>query len=175
MSVESVESYKDKAMYKLILLAMMATLPLGQVAASTAQPDPAFDAKTGLDLERSFEAQRAAILQALADGKTYSEMAPQERATVEASLARISRLLEGVPDVHGLHEADKVEVFNEQEKVNTRLTKARRDSRVICRREKPTGSHRPVNMCATVAERERATDAAQEMMRNVPSRRLFGE
>lgn len=162
-------------MYKLLLLAMMATLPLGQVAASTAQADPAFSAKKGLDLDRSFEAQRAAILQALDDGKTYKEIDPLERATVEASLARISRLLDGVAGVDDLHEADKVEVFNEQEKINTRLTQARRDSRVICRREKPTGSHRPQNMCATVAERERATEASQEMLRNMPSRKLMGE
>lgn len=161
-------------MYKLMLLAMMALLPLGQVAAST-QADSGFSPKKGLDLDRSFESQRAAILQALDDGKTYSEIAPQERATVEASLSRIFRLLDGVHHVDELHEADKVEVFNEQEKINTRLTQAHRDSRVICRREKPTGSHRPVNMCATVAQRERATDASQDMLRDMPSRRLMGE
>lgn len=161
--------------FKLVLLVLLLALPMAQAREAGVSADGGLSPEARLDLGRSFEAQRQAILKALADGKTYSEISPQDRAGVQASLDRISGLLDGVQSVEQLHDEEKVRVFNEQEKINTMLTKAHRDSRVICVREKPTGSNRPVRRCATVAERERATNASQDMFRDRPSRRLPGE
>jgi len=111
--------------------------------------------------EGDFAAQRAAIEKNLADGKTYAEISPADRSKVRESLARISGRLEGVDSVDALAEPIKVALFNDQEIVNTILTRAASDSRLVCQRIKVTGSHRPQNICQTVAERRRRMEADQ--------------
>jgi hypothetical protein len=55
-----------------------------------------------------------------------------------------------------------VRVFNDQEVVNTLLTQARADSRLVCDRSRPTGSHRRQTKCQTVAERRRRMESDQD-------------
>lgn len=151
-------------MFKLVLLSLLALAPLA--ADATISPgNEAFSPEKGLDLSRSFEAQRQAIFKALADGETYREIPAQDRQTVKDSLNRISSLLGDAQSADQLQEATKVEVFNEQERVNTLLTKAREDSRLVCTREKKVGSHRATNNCKTVAERRRDMDDSQNALR----------
>lgn len=138
--------------------------PIGKGVAS----EQVFSPDKGLDVTQSFEAQRKLLVQALNDGETYSEISPADLQTVNTSLARMSQLLDGVQDVAQLRGAARVELFNEQEQINTLLTRAHDDSRMICRREKPTGSNRPTNTCMTVAQRRRARDGAQDTMRYHP-------
>jgi len=52
-----------------------------------------------------------------------------------------------------------------KELVNTLLAKARADSRLVCRREKLTGSNRAQTVCMTVAERDAARERSMEAMR----------
>ncbi|KAF1702002.1 hypothetical protein CSC66_12190 [Pseudoxanthomonas kaohsiungensis] len=118
-----------------------------------------------MDLSGSFEAQRDAIITALADGKTYAEISVQDRQKVTGSLNRISGLLGDAQSVDQLPQATKVEVFNEQELINTVLTQAREDSRLVCTREKKVGSHRTTNTCKTVAERRRDQEESQNALR----------
>lgn len=119
----------------------------------------------------SFEVQRGAVLAALDDGKTYAEITPDNRRRVLASLDRISGLL-GDRSASELTQAVRLEVFNEQELVNTLLTGAREDSRLVCVREKKTGSNRPTNNCKTVAERRRDREQTQDAMMNNRGMRL---
>ena len=115
-----------------------------------------------------FAEQRAEIEEDLADGKTYAEINHSDRAEVREALDRISRELEGVDSVAELAEPAKVTVFNEQERINTILTQARADSRLVCDRSRPTGSHRKVTKCQTVAERRRRMEADQDhLQRNI--------
>ncbi|ATD68380.1 MULTISPECIES: hypothetical protein [Luteimonas] len=152
-------------MCKWMLPVLLAFLPLGPVSANvTANDAVALD--KGVDLGRSFEAQRQAILQALADGEVYKEISPEDMQIVRDSLARMSGLLGDVQDVGRLPELTRVEIFNEQGRVNALLTRAHADSRLVCRREKPVGSNRSINRCMTVAERNRERDNAQDLMRN---------
>ena len=130
--------------------------------ATTAAASDGVDAQ--LDLRTSFAAQRSAILAALQDGKTYSEIKAEDGRQVRASLDRIAGLLDGRPSVESLSEAEKVKVFNEQEVVNTILTRARADSRVVCTRERRVGSHRTSSVCYTVAERRRMHDQTQNAL-----------
>lgn len=155
-------------MNKLLLLSLLALLLAAPAGATTGSTGTVLSPEKGLDLSRSFEAQRDAILKALDDGETYSEIAPQDLQTVKESLARISSLLEGSEGVDRLPEATRVRVFNEQEQVNTLLGQAHADSRMICRRERATGSNRPTNTCMTVAQRRRARDAATDFLRFNP-------
>jgi len=151
-------------MHKLVLLTALVLLPFAATAKISSQGS-AFSPEKGLDLSNSFEAQRDAIMGALGDGKTYSEISPDDRQKVTSSLNRISGLLGGAESVNQLSEQTKVEVFNEQEVINTLLTEAREDSRVVCTREKKVGSHRTTNTCKTVAERRRDMEESQGALR----------
>ena len=111
-------------------------------------------------------------IEALADGETYREIPSQDRQTVKESLDRISGLLGDAQNADQLPEATRVEVFNEQERVNTLLTKAREDSRLVCTREKKVGSHRTTNSCKTVAERRRDMEESQNALRRNMRARL---
>lgn len=118
--------------------------------------------------EGDFAEQRAEIEEDLADGKTYAEINSRDRAEVREALDRISRELEGVDSVAELAEPAKVTVFNEQERINTILTQAKADSRLVCDRNRPTGSHRKVTKCQTVAERRRRMEDDQDhLQRNI--------
>ena len=119
---------------------------------------------TRLDLKNAFDVQRGAILAALADGETYAEIKTEDRRKVGVALDRIAEVLAGRPSAASLSEAEKVAVFNEQEVVNTILTRARADSRMVCTREKTVGSHRTTNVCYTVAERRRMREQTQNAL-----------
>ncbi|MAL03841.1 MAG: hypothetical protein CL625_06165 [Arenimonas sp.] len=114
--------------------------------------------------EGDFAEQRAEIEQDLADGKTYVEIDAKSRAEVREALDRISRELEGVDSVAELAEPAKVTVFNDQERINTILTQARNDSRLVCDHSRPTGSHRKVTRCQTVAERRRTMEESRDRL-----------
>ncbi len=111
-----------------------------------------------------FEKQRAQIDEHLNDGKTYAEINKEERRQVQQSLDRISRLLAGAGSVDKLKEQDKVTIFNDQELVNTILTRAGEDSRKVCERRRVTGSNLSATVCETVAERRRIAEANKEQV-----------
>lgn len=59
----------------------------------------------------------------------------------------------------------RTEVFNDQQVVNTVLTQVGEDNRLICRREKATGSNFASPQCMmTVAKRERTKADVQRSM-----------
>ncbi|AUZ55702.1 hypothetical protein B1L07_12075 [Stenotrophomonas acidaminiphila] len=129
------------------------------------------DSKSGdaLNVAMPFSAQAQQIRKDLY-GETYSEISSADRQSVADALQRMEALIGAEPDTTKLEEADKVQLFNDQELVNTVLTKARADSRVVCKREMAVGSHRTVSQCLTVAERrrirEQSTDFLKENQRN---------
>ncbi len=112
-----------------------------------------------------FEQQRTTIEREMA-GEGYREIDKQQRSEVLAALDRMSRLLGSSTSIDALSAAEKVELFNAQEQVNTILTRAAADSRLTCKRETPTGSHRPTTSCMTVAERRRRQEQAQDNLRS---------
>ncbi len=112
-----------------------------------------------------FQAQSQVIRRDLNEGKLYSELDQKQREEVTAALDRIDAALQSHGNAAALPEETKLRVFNDQELVNAILTKGREDSRLLCTRETPVGSHRPVNSCKTVAERRRERDRSQDTMR----------
>jgi hypothetical protein len=146
-------------MYRGVLFAALAVAANGAIADEVMQ----------LDLEGGFAAQHEAIVEDLHDGKTYAEITPDDRREVREALERISSTLEESGSLANLSEEEKVAVFNDQELVNTILTQAAEDSRVVCVRRKRVGSHRTSNECTTVAERERARERSQDTLRSLPT------
>lgn len=155
-------------MRKLMLFSLLALLLPATASATINSGDQAFRPDKGLDLDASFNEQRAAINKALGDGETYSELPADDVRVVQESLGRIATLLGSAQSVEQLDPETKVQVFNEQQRVNTLLLRAHKESRLVCRREKPTGSHRPTTLCLTVAERRRQREAADDFLRYNP-------
>ncbi|QHB72491.1 hypothetical protein GQ674_14840 [Stenotrophomonas sp. 364] len=102
----------------------------------------------------------------MGDGKTYAELKLEDRSRVREALGRMRITLERFPDESGIPAVAKTDLFNDQQIVNTLLTQAREDSRLICRREKATGSNFAVTQCLTLAQRERNKNDAQQRMNN---------
>ncbi|HEY9540647.1 MAG TPA: hypothetical protein VIR05_03305 [Luteimonas sp.] len=118
-----------------------------------------------------FEARMISIREAMDDG-TYGEVSPTDRREVLAALARIRTALGPSGDASRLNERQKLRVFNDQELINNILTSADEDSRLVCRREKKTGTHMASNQCMTVAERQRAADHARDTLLRTPPHAL---
>lgn len=114
---------------------------------------------------QDFLAQRKQIEAEFADGEKYSEITGAQRQDVRDALAIIAGKLDGKASTADLDEVDRVEVFNQQERVNTILTSAAEDSRLVCTREQSVGSHRTTTKCMTVAERRRSKDEADKELR----------
>jgi len=142
-------------MYRKMLILMLLLAPAGL---------PAVQAQTLTSA--SFAEQKARIEAALADGKSYAEIDSMQRKEVTGALNRIARLLESAGSADGLNKRQKIRIFNDQELINTILTRAGEDSQLICRRDKPVGSHFATDVCETVAERRRLREASQQVKRN---------
>lgn len=154
-------------MHKLILGGLF-LFAVGCPASAMTASASVSDGKSGaLVVTGAFAEQRQAIEKKLADGKTYSEISPNQRSLVRDALARITMVLDSAGGVDALSEVQKKDVFNDQETINNILTKAGEDSRLICDRVAPVGSHRKVTTCLTVAERRRARESSGGALRNV--------
>lgn len=141
----------------MLRITAVVTLLLLATGAQAAQEPFAID-------QGKFADQRARIEAAFVDGKRYGEIKPEDRERVLAALQRIQDRVGLQGNVKQLDESARVAVFNDQELINNLLTDAAADSRLICRREGSVGSHFKSNNCATVAERRRSAERAQQDM-----------
>ena len=112
-----------------------------------------------------FEDQRAAIVAGFADGERYAEISKEQRVEVMDALDRMQDVLGPATSVQQLSPEAKVALYNDQEIVNTILTKAQRASREVCKRHRTVNSRLSTNECHTVAEWERRRERAQELAR----------
>ena len=114
-----------------------------------------------------FSAQKALFVQQLDDGKTYSEITPESRKNVVEMLDRMDARVQKAGSVDRMNDQDRVAFFNDQEAVNVLLTKAKADSRVICTRDTPTGTHHVVTNCQTLAQRRSNEESARREMNKI--------
>ena len=139
-----------------ILLALAASVSLA--AAKEPKEDP-----ISTDIAE-FPTLRAEIEEDL-KGDTYSELTRTQREEIKAALDRMEKTLAGVDSIQNLDIDDRTQLFNDQELVNNVLTKAREDSRTICRKQVRTGSHRLNQYCRTVGEIQREREGSQDALR----------
>ena len=116
----------------------------------------------------SFQAQQQKVRADLQGGEVYSEISAGDRQRVVTALDRMSGLI-GEGSAESLSPESKAQVSSDQELVNTVLTKARQDSRLICRREKSIGSQMTSSQCFTVAQRDRMKRDSQDRMQSAQS------
>lgn len=120
----------------------------------------------------AYEQQRSAIERDIRKGDRYAEIGDQRRRKVLDNLKEIGRLLEDVTVLEDLKPEEKAQLFNLQEEVNTLLTGAAEDSRLICKRERKTGSHRQTTQCRTVATIRRERENWHEVLRDSQRNKL---
>lgn len=111
----------------------------------------------------SVEAQVVQIESALSS-EHYSELTPEDKAKVRAALNRIRVTMGDKRTVEELAPIPRMEVGNDQAVVNTLLTQAHADSRMVCRRERSIGSNFPQQQCMTVGQRRRTMETSQDGM-----------
>lgn len=117
-----------------------------------------------IDAEKPFKPQATQVRSDLEEGDKYSEISQEERAKVFAALDRMDRALDAQPDVRALQPDQQAAVRNDQELVTRILIRAGEDSRLICRRERATGSQMSTKQCMTAAERRRQTTVSQDQI-----------
>lgn len=123
-------------------------------------------AKESIKAEPSeFPARRAQIEKALSDPERYSELTRTQREELIRALDRMEKTLAGVASVASLDTNAQVQLMNDQELVNSMLTQGAEESRLVCRSEVKTGSHRKTTTCLTVAEIRRAREQSMHRLR----------
>ena len=114
-----------------------------------------------------FAEQQEELTDELKSGERYAELSNSDRRTVLSSLNDLDRLMSGISSIDELTNTEKLQVFNLQETINTLLTEAAKGSRLICERTTKTGTHRPINVCKTVAQREREREDSVNGLRGL--------
>lgn len=126
-----------------------------------------------LDTVEDFTVYRAAISEQLQHSDTYVEITPDNRSRALTLMAEMEAIIGRSGSIAAMPPIPRVDVFNRQEELNQILSNAAEDSRVICRRERPTGSKMPVNNCLTLAERRKTREGGKQYLREIiPSQEL---
>ncbi|HET6603088.1 MAG TPA: hypothetical protein VFG21_02585 [Xanthomonadaceae bacterium] len=144
------------------MVRLMVWIMLLAVAGAASAKDAISERK--LNPQDFAEAKRY-VINEMRTSKNYLEMSKSNRERVVEALDRMEARLDGVASVDELSENERVALFNDQELVNTLLSKGAEDSRLVCTRSRRTGSNRAQTVCHTVAERERMTRDGREAMR----------
>ena len=146
-----------------------ASIFAGLLVATSAFAVSAADASgPTIDAGATYQAQRDAILKAFDDGKSYIEISSADKERVRFLIGKLDTLLADKSRLDDLDAEAKVNAYNAQQEINTLLTRAHADSRLVCKREKLIGSNRPTNTCSTVAERRRAREGAVNYLNTLP-------
>jgi len=140
-------------------------LGLGITLAFTAHARADKDGRVALDATAPVAEQIDAIEKAMRSDN-YSEISLEQKSEVQQALGRIRLKMGDHQRVDELSQEARVEIFNDQEKVNTILTNAHADSRMVCRRERTIGSNLPQRVCMTVAQRRQSEDASRKALQD---------
>lgn len=143
-------------MYRITMIALL----LGLSGAAAAKPE-----KTALQMDRQapVAGQIRQVEAALATPE-YAELSNEDRSRVQQSLERIRSRMGERQNVQELPPQEQADVFNEQERINTLLTRGHDDSRQICTYQRTTGSNMPKGRCLTVAERRRIEEKGKALI-----------
>jgi hypothetical protein len=144
---------------RLACAALLTIATTVSVAKTPRHDDVSFD-------PQAFAEQRDALESEIATGERYRSIAKADKERVYEALERLAKNLAEVTAVSQLSEAKRLSVFNDQQLINTLLTRAAADSRVVCTRETPVGTRLPIKTCKTVGERRLERENAQESLRD---------
>ncbi len=109
-----------------------------------------------------FSPQKDAVLNAVNTNPKYSEITQADRASIEASLLKISEILANGKSVASLDAPSRENIKLNQESVNKLLDKAFGDSKMVCTKEAAIGTNMIKRLCKTAAARKRDSDFARD-------------
>jgi hypothetical protein len=124
------------------------------------------DSQPAMLNKHDFMAMKAKVAKDFQNGDRYKEILPEDKQTVITTLDRMDARWQKAGDASQLNPGDRIEMVNDEQLVDTILEHAASDSRVVCHREEPTGSHMPKTSCRTVAQRKREQEKAQSLIRD---------
>jgi hypothetical protein len=96
-------------------------------------------------------------------GGKYEFVPVDERGKIDKSFGEMTALFDQYGTVSAMSQDAKIKLFNDQEIVNSILTKRDRD-RVICESKAPVGSHIRQTTCHTYAQEVQAHQETQKQM-----------
>ncbi len=143
-------------MQRMIPVALMLGLALATTA--HAKPEKAqvkFDANAPV-------AEQIRSVEAAINSEDYSEIGLEDKSRVQQALGRIK--MGDHERIEQVSPQDRTQIFNDQEVINTIMTRAHADSRMVCRRERTTGSNMPQSVCLTVAQRRKAEEDSRKAL-----------
>ncbi|HGK7305397.1 TPA: hypothetical protein ACJ509_003299 [Stenotrophomonas maltophilia] len=152
-------------MHRITMVAMLLGL---SAAAQAASEKPVVQ----MDRQAPVAEQVRKVEKALDNGE-YAEISADDRAQVRQSLERITLRVGDRQTAQELPPAVQNEVFNDQERINTILTRAHADSRLVCQHTRSTGSNMPKSRCLTVAERRRIEEKGKALLNDQRSYRTL--
>lgn len=108
-------------------------------------------------------AQQQELREKLVQGDaSLAALSAAERSQLQASQQRVFEILDSHDEAGRIHPAQRTQLTNELERISA-LMQGDDRNRLICKREKRTGSQRHVRVCKTVAERELELENSQRM------------
>ncbi|HFK2921968.1 hypothetical protein [Stenotrophomonas beteli] len=145
-------------MYRTTTLALMLSLGLAATVQAKAQKEAVrMDATTPVS-------EQIRRVETAIGSEDYSEIGLEDKSRVQQALNRIKVKMNGREKVDELAAQERTDIFNEQEIVNTIMSRAQADSRMVCRRERLTGSNMPQSVCMTVAQRRKAQEDSRQAL-----------
>jgi hypothetical protein len=145
-------------------------LALSLLAAAVITP-PAWAETPAAEPDFSYFAEQRRAVEAELAGDRFRSMSRFERSRIVRALDRIQALTDGKQGYHELTAKQRAELINEQELINTRLTAARDDSRLVCKRSRPVGSNMIATTCKTVSERRNDMNESSEALEGIQRHR----
>ncbi len=95
----------------------------------------------------------------------YRDMKDGDRQALLSEQDKVLALLEGKARSTELSTPEQLQLFNSLERISAIVNQAE-DDRMVCRRERTTGSHRVQNVCRTVAQMRAEQEVSQKAWGN---------
>jgi hypothetical protein len=139
------------------VFAVTVLLQMGVVHASRAK------VAVKVDNKADFTAVAATVHKEMLPGGRYDLISEKERGEVDSHLADMQSLFDKFDTVDKMDPNAKIQLFNDQEAVNSTL--AHRDNdRLICESTSPVGSHIPRTTCVTYGQKMQSERDKQHVM-----------
>jgi hypothetical protein len=106
----------------------------------------------------------------LAKAGEYGKVKDQDMDRISVAAGHIENVLRDRKDDAGLSDEQRLELFNAQETISS-ILRDDEDNRIVCTREKGTGTRLTAKECMTVGQRkaraEQARESAKQMQRDL--------
>ena len=157
----------------LVLAGLMLPPPCGAADADPEAVEAAYEHQPIEFVPRKFFRQRVRLEREMRTSEKYAGLTADDFERVKVSLDKMGALLEGVVSIDDMPYDKRVELFNEQETINTVLTQANENNRLICERQQRTGSHMTRTQCISVRDRELARERGKDVLRDALRRPIL--